>query len=100
MVKSVLNKFLEWEDYAKSVSDVTDFADKTCAPISSVDNVLVCGYEDDRVSDEDGLVIKAISHPGNGIFLLKDTGTGTRIAWKQKIDACVCQKEESICIHG
>ncbi|XP_073132213.1 uncharacterized protein [Henckelia pumila] len=72
MVKSVLNKFLERENRAKSVSNVIDFTEKTYTSISSVDGVQVCGYEDDQVSDEDGLVINVISHPRNGVSLRQE----------------------------
>ncbi|XP_075517506.1 protein REPRESSOR OF SILENCING 3 isoform X1 [Primulina tabacum] len=74
MVKSVLNKFLERENRAKPVSNVIEFTEKTYTSISSVDNVQVHGYEDDQVSDEDGLVINIISHPRNRVSLVKNRG--------------------------
>ncbi|XP_073052428.1 uncharacterized protein [Primulina eburnea] len=74
MVKSVLNKFLERENRAKPVPNVNEFTEKTYTSISSVDNAQVHGYEEDQVSDEDGLVINIISHPHNRVSLVKNRG--------------------------
>ncbi|KZV26820.1 hypothetical protein F511_06667 [Dorcoceras hygrometricum] len=71
MMKSVLNKFLERENCAKSDSNEVEFTGKTCASIRSVDNDR--GYLDDQMSDEDGLVINVISHP-RGVSLVKYRG--------------------------
>ncbi|KAG8373891.1 hypothetical protein BUALT_Bualt11G0072400 [Buddleja alternifolia] len=77
MMKSILNKLLEEEDYPMTGSNENEFTEETNHNVNSIDNWQVDDNEEDQMSDEDNLVINIVGQPSNRVASFEDWGQKT-----------------------
>lgn len=80
MMKSILNKLLEKENYSETVSNEAELAKEINYDASLADKWQVDDNEEDQVSDEDNLVINIVGQSSKRETLFEDWGPKTTAA--------------------
>ncbi|KAL0292389.1 UNVERIFIED_CONTAM: protein REPRESSOR OF SILENCING 3 [Sesamum calycinum] len=72
MMKSILDKLLEKENYSKTIPNEDEFIGEVNHNVTSADEFQVDDNDEDQVSDEDNLVINIVGQPRKRVALSGD----------------------------
>ncbi|KAL0333649.1 UNVERIFIED_CONTAM: protein REPRESSOR OF SILENCING 3 [Sesamum angustifolium] len=72
MMKSILDKLLEKENYSKTIPNEDEFIGEVNHNVASADEFQVDDNDEDQVSDEDNLVINIVGQPRKRVVLSGD----------------------------